>query len=339
MSQTKHNFWLELPRPISVLAPMADVTDSAFRQMIARYSRPYGPDVFYTEFVSADGLCHPEAQKKLRRELFFTPEERPLVAQIFSGSPEKIFQAAQLIESLGFDGLDINMGCPDRSVEKQTAGACLIKHPKLAQEIIAAAKAGAPSLPLAVKTRLGYRKTEEMTAWLGNILEAKPDVLTVHLRTRQEMSKVPAHWPLASEISKLAQNTETLVLGNGDIDNPKQGQELAQEHGLDGVMIGRAIFGRPWLWAQAEPSLKERLEICLEHTKLFADMYLPGETNEHLFAGHTKSFHVMKKHFKAYVSGFSGASELRVKLMNTETAGEVGSLIKEFLTTKTEDLS
>lgn len=328
----ENNFWLKFKKPISVLAPMADVTDSAFRQIIAKYGRPHGPDVFYTEFVSADGLCHPEAMEKLKRELYFTKIEIPLVAQIFSGRPENIKEAASLIQSLGFSGLDINMGCPDRNVEKQIAGACLIKHPELARDIIIAAKEGAPNLPVAVKTRIGYSHTGELEAWAKNILSAEPAVITFHLRTRKEMSKVPAHWDLISIPRDLARGTNTLILGNGDVETPTEGNELAKKYDIAGVMIGRGIFGRPWLWAKSEPDLRKRLEICLEHTKLFAEMYLEGETNTKLFAGHTKSFHIMKKHFKAYINGFPEAGRLREKLMVTEKSEEVEKIINNFLT-------
>ncbi len=327
----KNNFWLKLKRPISILAPMADVTDSAFRQIIAKYSRPYGPDVFYTEFVSADGLCHPKAKEKLKRELYYTPIETPLVAQIFSGRPENIKEAAGLIQSLGFAGLDINMGCPDRNVEKQTAGACLIKHPELARDIIIAAKEGAPGLPVAVKTRVGYYKTEELASWAENLLEAKPDVITFHLRTRKEMSKVPAHWDLITIPRDLASGTDTLIFGNGDVSNPKQGRELTEKYKIDGVMIGRGIFGNPWLWSDRIPSTEEKLTVCLEHTKLFSDLYRPGDLNDDLFSGHTKSFHVMKKHFKAYINGFPEASRLREKMMLTENCLEVEKIVKDFM--------
>lgn len=389
MSKQK-NFWQDLPKPIMVLAPMADVTDSAFRQIIAKYSRPMGPDVFYTEFVSADGLCHPEAKDKLMRELYFTGTERPIVAQIFSGKPDKIKQAARLIQDLGFDGLDINMGCPDRAVERQLAGSCLIKHPSLAQEIVWAAKEGAPNLPVAVKTRVGYSRTDELESWAATLLATKPAVLTFHLRTRREMSKVPAHWDLIKIPAEMAKGTDTLIFGNGDVRSVTEARHKAEQYDIDGVMIGRGIFGNPWLFAnlfhesrsrQIEhpplilpnnkdghlsngsvgnsavsqsrnrpsesecdtnhdickisgghiPSTKEKLLVCLEHVKLFSDMYRPGPTNDQLFAGHTKSFHIMKKHFKAYVNDFPDASDLRSKLMATETAEEVEDVIKGFL--------
>jgi len=327
----KDNFWQKFKKPISILAPMADVTDSAFRQIIAKYSRPHGPDIFYTEFVSADGLCHPDGKEKLMRDLYFTSTETPLVAQIFSGQPEKIKEAASLIQSLGFAGLDINMGCPDRTIEKQISGACLIKHPALASDIIKAAKEGAPNLPIAVKTRVGYRSADELPAWATTLLEAEPDVITFHLRTRQEMSKVPARWDLITIPRDLASGTSTLIFGNGDITSPTHGRQLAEQYGIDGYMIGRGIFGNPWLWSDYSPDTKEKLAVCLEHVKLFSELYRPGKINDQLFSGHTKSFHVMKKHFKAYINGFPEAAVLREKLMATNEASEVQTIIEDFL--------
>src|SRR3989338_3805635 len=185
-----NNIWQKLKKPLMVLAPMADVTDAAFRQIINKYGKP---DLFYTEFVSADGLCSEAGRPKLLRDLYFTPAEHPIIGQIFGGKPENIFQAAKLIKELGFDGLDINMGCPDRGIEKQGGGASLMKHPSLAQEIIAAAKQGAGPLPVSIKTRIGYNAIE-IEDWTRVLLEAKPAAITFHLRTRKEMSKVAAHW-------------------------------------------------------------------------------------------------------------------------------------------------
>src|SRR3989344_5827961 len=183
-------FWEHLKKPIFVLAPPANVTDTVFRRHILRYSKP---DVFWTEFVSADGLCHPKGREALLRDLWYTEEERPIVAQLFTGHPEKMYEAAKLCAELGFDGLDINMGCPDRKVEKQCAGAALMKNPELARAIIRAAREGAPLLPVSVKTRIGYNKNE-LDKWLPELLAEKPAAVTIHCRTRKEMSDVPARW-------------------------------------------------------------------------------------------------------------------------------------------------
>lgn len=312
-----NNFWQNLKKPIFVLAPMADVTDAAFRRVIAKYGKP---DVMWSEFVSADGLMS-QGREILRNDLRYTEEERPIVAQLFSAHPEKMEGAAKLIEELGFDGLDINMGCPDRSIEKQGAGAAHIKNPELAKEIIRSAKRGAPNIPVSVKTRVGYNKNE-LETWLPKLLEEEPAVLTLHARTRKEMSKVPAHWEDVVRAVALRDRAQskTLIFGNGDVKNLGEARKRVEETGCDGVMIGRGIFGNPWLFSEYVPSTEEKLIVMVEHTKLF----------EELMTG-IKSFALMKKHYKAYVNGFDGAKELREKLMNAENASEVEKITKSFL--------
>src|SRR3989338_9208809 len=212
-------FWGKLPKPIIGLAPMANVTDAAFRRIIAKYGKP---DAMFTEFVSADGLMS-EGREKLLVDLMYSESERPIVAQLFSGNPEKMCEAAKLVKKLGFDGLDINMGCPDRSIEKSGAGAALIKNPRLAREIIRAAKEGS-GLPISIKTRLGYNK-DTLEEWLPELLAEKPAVVILHARTRKEMSKAPARFERvkrAVEIRDECQKTlavKTLILGNGDVMN------------------------------------------------------------------------------------------------------------------------
>ncbi len=331
------NIWHSLKKPIFVLAPMADVTDAAFRQIIAKYSRrtdgsagPTGPDIFYTEFVSADGLIHPTAGAKLRRELYFTPAEQPIVAQLFTSKPDKMRAAAAIVADLGFAGVDINMGCPDKGIEKQGCGADLIKNPNLAKELIAAATEGAGGLPVSVKTRLGYNKVE-LEQWVPALLEAKPTAITFHLRTRKEMSKVAAHWELANIPVDMARGSGTLILANGDIKDLTEARAKCAQYGLDGAMLGRAIYGNPWLFSEIKPSVKEKIEVLIEHIELFADLFGSSATNTRLFGGHTKSFSLMKKHFKAYVEGFAGASDLRATLMLVETADEAVKILRDFL--------
>ncbi len=316
---------------ITVVAPMADVTDIAFRTLISKYSKPHGPDVMWTEFVSADGLNSP-GREVLKRDLEFTDIERPIVAQLFTSTPENMRKAAALCKELGFDGIDINMGCPDKSIEKQGAGAAHIKDWRRAQEVIRAAQEGAGGLPVSVKTRIGYNKVE-LEEWLPKILECNIPALTVHLRTRKEMSLVDAHWDMMPEIVELVreitgevQDGGTIILGNGDVKSVTQGKQLAHETGCDGVMVGRGIFGTPWFFNEevhnAGKSVKERLEICVEHTKLYEEKL-----------GDIKSFAIMKKHFKAYVNGFDGAKELRVELMECSNSADVEERITHFLNT------
>jgi len=324
----QNSLWHTVSKPIIALAPMADVTDAAYRHLIAKYSKPSGPDVMYTEFVSADGLYHTrEIQKMadeknpLMKDLIFSEVERPIVAQFFTAKPEMMEYVADLAREFGFDGVDINMGCPDRSIEKQGAGACLIKNPALAKELIEAAKRGAGHLPVSVKTRIGYNK-DELDAWLPALLEAKPAAVIVHARTRKEMSKVPACWDAIARAVAIRDEakSKTFILGNGDVMSIVNAKEKAKETGADGVMIGRGIFGTPWLFSNdpsyTDVSIYERLEILLEHTKLFEKL-LPH-----------KSFSIMKKHYKAYVHGFDGAKELREKLMNTANAVEVENIVR-----------
>lgn len=311
------NFLQKLKKPFFVLAPMADVTDYAFRTIISKYGKP---DVFWTEFVSADGLAHPLAKRKLLVNLKYNKREHPIIAQIFGANPLNIKKASGLCRKLGFDGIDINMGCPDRAVEKQGAGASLIKNKELAKEIIKSAKEGAGDLPILIKTRIGYNKYDK--EWLRFLLNQEIDILTVHLRTRKEMSLVPARWELMKDIVSLRDeiNKDILIIGNGDVESTEDGKKKVTRFGCDGVMLGRAIFGNPWLFSKKKPkSIKEKLNVMIEHTKLF----------EKEFKG-KKNFAVMKKHFKAYVNGFDGAKELRMKLMETSTANKVAIIVKDF---------
>ena len=338
-------FWEKLKKPIFALAPMADVTDAAFRRIIAKYGKP---DVMWTEFVSADGLAlapvYPAndgrgiGRKKLLKHLEYSESERPIVAQFFTSSPTHMRRAAELAHQLGFDGVDINMGCPDRSVEKQGAGASLMKNVKLARELVRAAKEGSGGLPVSVKTRIGYSKPE-LEKWLPEILEEEPAVVTVHARTRKEMSKVPARWEFVKRAVEIRDEfairhaqgkNKTLIFGNGDVKNLEEARQRVVETGCDGVMLGRAIFGNPWLFTEQESSMEEKLRVLVEHTKLFEELLAcPAEA---LAKGEGyKNFAVMKKHFKAYISGFDGAADLRAKLMDTDNAHQVEEIVSEFL--------
>jgi nifR3 family TIM-barrel protein len=314
-------FWKKLKRPIITLAPMADVTDFAFREIIAKCG---APDVFWTEFVSADGLCSEKGRPKLLIDLKFSPKQKPIVAQIFTANPHHAERAAELCTALGFQGVDINMGCPDRKVERQGAGAALIKNPALAREVLLATKKGAGKLPVSVKTRIGYSKNE-LSSWLPYLFEAEPALITIHARTRNEMSKVPARWEHIAEAVRLRdsyfQKDKPLIFGNGDLVSVSDAKEKTRLSGADGAMLGRAIFGNPWLFTRKKKILeKERFLTLVRHTELF----------EKTFTG-IKSFDVMKKHFKAYVLGFRGAHELRMNLMKTQNASEVKKIITQFL--------
>ncbi len=308
-------FWHSLPRPFFILAPMANVTDAAFRHVIATHGKP---DVFYTEFVSADGLDS-AGREALLIDLKYSEIERPIIAQIFSAKPDKVFEAAKLIAELGFDGIDINMGCPDKNVMKQKAGAALIKQPDLARELMRAAKLGAPNLPLSIKTRIGDGRNI-LSEWLPVLLKEKPAAIIIHARTRKEMSKVPARWDTIKEAVDIAKGSGVLIVGNGDVLDLADGRAKVEATGCDGVMLGRAIFGNPWLFAEKVPNVKEKLEAMLEHTKLFDELL-----------GAHKSFHIMRKHYKAYANGFDGAKELRVQLMATENVADVEKIVTDYV--------
>jgi nifR3 family TIM-barrel protein len=342
MVRKEANFWAKLKRPFFVLAPMANVTDSVFRKLFAKYGKP---DVTWTEFVSADGLMSP-GRKKLLHNLEFTSKERPIVAQLFTGHKNEMKGASRLVAELGFDGVDINMGCPDKAVEKQGGGASLIKNPSLAVEIINSAREGVLEaydkrgkkkypkalIPVSVKTRIGYNKVD--FDWVRTLLEQKLPVLTLHLRTRKEMSEVPAHWELMPQFVKMRNeiSPETKIIGNGDVTSMADGREKIEKYGCDGVMVGRGIFGKPWFFAEkgmlsradapnsSSPDATDiafRLSVLVEHAKAFEKAFK-----------NIKSFDVMKKHFKAYVSGWDGAKELRVELMGTKSAKEVETIVK-----------
>ncbi len=322
-------FWKTLSKPIFALAPLANVTDAAFRRVIAKYGKP---DVMFTEFTSADGLCS-RGREMLLMDLWYTEIERPIVAQLFGSNPEHMYQACVLARELGFDGIDINMGCPDTSVEKQGAGAGHIKNPKRAQEVIAAAMRGAEHLPVSVKTRIGYFKNT-LDEWLPYLLEMQLAAITVHGRTRKEMSLVPAHWDVVAHAVELRNKYDaglnrTLILGNGDVQDLDDAREKVRQYGVDGVMIGRGIFGNPWRFNKEirveDVPLQKRLEVMCEHAELFEALYkkdAPDGKNPF-----KKSFDVMKKHFKAYVNGFDGAKDLRIKLMETKNAQEVRAVV------------
>lgn len=322
--ENKKNFWRGLKKPFFVMAPMADVTDFAFRQMFVKYG---APDVFYTEFVSADGLASEEGRKALIRDLRLSKDEHPIVAQIFGATKENIKKAVELVREMGYDGVDINMGCPDKNIIKQGAGSGLIKNPALAREIIRAAKEGADGMPVSVKTRIGFNKNEIET-WIPEILAEKPDCLTIHGRTRKELSMVDADWDAIAQVAEMGRKAGVLVVGNGDVQSLEDGMEKAEKFGVDGLMVGRGIFGQPWFFNRdrKEIPLRKRLEIMLEHTELF-EKEMTG----------IKNFNVMKKHYKAYVSGFDGAKELRVKLMEAKDFKEVKKIVDKYLLENTQN--
>lgn len=308
-------FWGKLKKPFFVLAPMADVTDPSFRRIIAKHGKP---DVLYTEFVSTDGLLS-EGRTKLLPDLAYTEAERPIVAQIFGTKPDNFEKIANELVDMGFDGIDINMGCPDKSLVRSGSCAGLIDNPKLAQEIIRATQRGAAGrIPVSVKTRLGNR-TDVMESWIPAVLETQPAVLTLHARTAKEMSLVPARWEAIARAVEMARGSGTLVVGNGDVKDLADAREKAAETGADGIMLGRAIFGNPFLFNEtidkSTLTLKDKLSILVEQAALFEEL-LPH-----------KNFAIMRKHFGAYVKGFDGAASIRMQLMEAENTEQMRKII------------
>ncbi|MCW1888093.1 MAG: tRNA-dihydrouridine synthase [Candidatus Moranbacteria bacterium] len=333
------NFWEKLEKPFFVLAPLANVTDASFRQHIIRYSRP---DVLWTEFVSADGLCHPVGKQALLQDLVFQENERPIVAQLFTAHPEKMREAAKIVAELGFDGIDINMGCPDKNVMKQGAGASCMKDPENAVALIQAAKDGVrdagKDIPVSVKTRLGFNE-DVLEEWLPKLLSAEPAALTLHARTKKDMSKVPARWERVKRAIEIRDElgSKTLIIGNGDVTSMAHARFRVAETGCDGVMFGRAIFGNPWLFDSARQGLTaetggitvaEKIDAALVHT----EMYL-----EH-WQGR-KSFELMKKFYRAYINNFPLAKELRAEMMEKKSFEEIKEIVEKFKREHPEVLS
>ncbi|MEP9852853.1 tRNA-dihydrouridine synthase [Staphylococcus aureus] len=315
----KENFWRELPRPFFVLAPMEDVTDVVFRHVVSEAGRP---DVFFTEFTNTESFCHPEGVHSVRGRLTFTEDEQPIVAHIWGDKPEHFREMSIGMAEMGFKGIDLNMGCPVPNVATKGKGSGLIQRPETAAEIIQAAKAG--GLPVSVKTRLGYSEIDEWRDWLAHVFKQDIANLSIHLRTRKEMSKVDAHWELIGEIKALRDEIapDTLLTINGDIPDRKTGLELAEKYVIDGVMIGRGIFHNPYAFEKEprEHTSEELLGLLRLHLDLF-DKYTEDEPRQ---------FKPLRRFFKIYVRGIRGAGELRHQLMSTNTTDEARALLDEF---------
>lgn len=313
-----NNFWHDLPKPFFILAPMEAVTDVVFRHVVAQAATP---EVMFSEFTNATGWVH-AGDKAIGGRLVKTDDEKPLVAQLWGADPSAMAKLAKHCAELGYAGIDINMGCPDTSAVKAGGGAAMIRTPELAAEMIAAAKES--GLPVSVKTRLGYSSKDEWRAWLTHILQQDVVALTVHLRTKKEMSKVDAHWELMKEIRELRDEVapHTLLIGNGDVRDRAHGIELVEQSGIDGIMIGRGIFHDPWAFAHEsiDHSASERFALL----RLQLDLY-------DKYSDLTKRpFDTLKRFFKIYVRDFPGSAELRDQLMHTHTTDEVRNIIDQY---------
>lgn len=317
------SFWDSLPRPFFVLAPMEAVTDVIFRHVVAAAAPP---DVWFTEFTNATGWVH-AGDRAIGGRLIKTADEHPIVAQLWGSVPEAIEELSIHCSKLGFDGIDINMGCPDTTAIKTGGGAAMIHNPTLAAEIILKAKNS--GLPVSVKTRLGYSKVEEWQPWLTHILSQDIANLTIHLRTKKEMSKVAAHYELIEPIKRLRDEIapQTLLTINGDVLDRTEGLKLVKKYAVDGVMIGRGIFANPFAFSKQNllstendsSLIKQKINLLDQHLNLF-DTY-------HLQTG--RPYDTLKRFFKIYIRDFTGSADLRDKLMHTSTTHEVREILKQ----------
>lgn len=298
---------------------MEDVTDVVFRHVVKAAG---APDVFFTEFTNSDSFCHPDGIESVRGRLAFTEDEQPMVAHIWGDKPAFFREMSIALAEMGFKGIDLNMGCPVPNVAERGKGSGLILRPDVAAELIAAAKAG--GLPVSVKTRLGFTDTAEMESWISHLLRQDIANLSVHMRTRKEMSKVDAHWELIPQIVKLRDEIapQTLITINGDILDRQMGLALAEKYGVDGLMIGRGIFKNPYAFEKEpkEHTPKEMIDL------LRLQLDLQDQFSEQV----PRSIVGLHRFFKIYVKGFPGANDLRVSLMNTKSTAEVREILDTF---------
>ena len=343
-------FWKDLPRPIVGLSPMDGVTDAAMRKIVSKYG---DPSVIFTEFVSAEGIK--AGAVKLLSELIYSEEERPVVAQLFGTDTEAFYISTMVVCALGFDGVDINMGCPSKSVAGRGGGAGLIKKPELAREIVEVVKKGIEDwvgdvelkdiglseemvkevekmkkekglkkrveIPVSVKTRIGYESKEEVEEWMKTVVGFGVAAVSLHGRTFRQMYRGEADWEVIGKMSKFFEGKEMVFLGNGDVKKREDVDEKVKKYGVNGVLIGRAAMGNPFVFKEGSEKLeyKERLKIAIEHARVYEEIF--GKD----------WFLPMRKHLAWYAKGFEGVSELRSKLVRTKSADEVEKLIKEYL--------
>jgi tRNA-dihydrouridine synthase len=312
------NIYNQLSKPFFALAPLDDVTDVVFRSIIADCARP---DLFFTEFTNVDGIQSP-GRERLIHKLKILPSDKPIIAQIWGKTPENFYKTAKELVDMGFDGVDLNMGCPEKTVVKNGCCVALINNRSLAKEIIDATKEGLDGkLPLSVKTRLGFNEID--FTWHEFLLKQNLDCLTIHGRTKKEMSKVPANWEHIGHIREIRDSLSpnTLIVGNGDVESVQQGRELADKYKLDGIMIGRGIFDNPYVF---DPEIKwedfkreDKIALYAKHVQIFIDTWKDRERN----------FNTLKKFGKVYINHFEGSKDLREKLMKSDSAEELLTLL------------
>lgn len=338
------NVYNGLAKPFFVLAPLDDVTDTVFRRIIAECAKP---DLFFTEFANVDGLQSP-GRAKLLKKLRFTSEELPLIVQIWGKQPENFYKTAQQIadgtfakelghikginprseSGAGYAGVDLNMGCPDKNVVRNGVCSALINDRDLAKRIIDATREGLDGkLPLSVKTRIGFNEVD--LTWIEFLLRQNLDALTIHGRTKKQMSKVPADWGAIKQCRELRDKIapKTLIIGNGDVQNRLQGQTLQKKSGVDGVMIGRGVFHDPFAFSKNSPwddyTKEQRIALYKKHVELFAETWQSaGQRSE-------RPIQTLNKFCKIYINHFEGAKELREQLMQAKTTGEIKTILNQ----------
>ena len=339
---------------------MEGVTDIMFRQVIAHAGRP---DLFFTEFTNVSSYASEKGRHNALERLEVAPSDSPIIAQIWGKNPEHFSETTSALASLGFSGVDLNFGCPDKHVNKAGGGAAMIKTPDLAIECLKNAKKST-SLPVSVKTRLGWSSHEEFKEWLPVLLNEHPAALTVHLRTKKEMSKASAHYELIPEIIQLRDkiSPETKLIINGDIKDKAHALELHKKYlEVDGFMIGRGVFANPYCFTNHQPTREELVKLLKMHLDLYEKYTIPTNIEEHKgkicqrqilaaegaeqcdkisdypiaelpkYCGNCEPRHIsyepLKHFFKIYVNNFPGAKELRTKLMETHSIPEARDII------------
>lgn len=314
------DIWHSLPKPFLILAPMEGVTDLLFRQIISHAGRP---DLFFTEFTNVSSYASEKGRANALERLQIAPTDPPIIAQIWGKTPEHFAEISNALASLGFSGIDLNFGCPDKHVNKAGGGAAMIKTPDLAikcyQDTVKST-----TLPVSIKTRLGWSDPEEYQTWLPLLLNQHPAALTVHLRTKKEMSKVPAHHELIPKIVELRTkfSPQTKLIINGDILDQKQAFRLHEQFpAVDGFMIGRGVFQNPYCFTDHLPSREELITLL----KLHLDLY------EKYSRKHPLSYEPLKHFFKIYINNFPGAKELRAQLMETHSVPEARKTLADFM--------
>ena len=363
---TNHaGFWAQLPQPIIGLAPMDGVTDAPFRLTVALQGRP---DVIFTEFTSVMDACRGPAH--LLSSLIYSEAERPVMAQLYGKDPDIFYQAAHVVCELGFDGLDINMGCPSRNVAASGSGAGLIRTPDLAHEIMRAARQGIAdwaagqtlagaglkesrteliramnqrrggppvvrrAIPLSVKTRIGYDSVI-VERWIEHLLAEQPVAISVHGRTLEQMYRGAADWSAIERAAQLARKTGTLLLGNGDVQSLHDLVRRVRQHGVHGVLVGRGALGEPWLFRHKEAA---RAAVS-DPTRQIESESPSREERFRVMLDHARQYEAlldrqcfprMRKHLGWYCKGFPSAAALRAAMVRASNSEDVARLVSDY---------